>query len=411
MGTVWKMNTADENRIRESVNGLELFSSHEHYLRIESEKQIDVNTLIANSYLDEEWTFLSPGRSRESRERFLDHLRAKSYLHWFRRSLKTLYGMDEELSVDSWKEYDRRIAERRNQRDFLNGVYRRFCNYVGVVQDTYWDPGAVPEEFDFFHATFRINSFLYSYSEESKDHNGNNARSLYGFQTSDLDEYVHRMEQVILQKRKEGCAALKSALAYDRGIGFDRVDKRRAASVLRSRSPVQEEDVLLFGNYIFHEICRIAEKHDIPFQIHTGLGLIHGSDPMCFEPVIRGYPGIRFVLFHGGFPWYHSIGGLLHNYPNVYADLVWLPLISPSAAVSALHEWLEVSNSIHRICWGSDCKTPEESFGASLAFRQVLSAVLTEKVQSHYLDMHTALDIARLIACDNARALYSGEEG
>ncbi len=403
------MNDRDRKKLADTVYALPLFSSHEHYFDLSGENSIDVNTLIGNSYLDEEWTFLSPGNDRASRAAFLDTLRSKSYLHWFRESLRSLYGMHEELSVENWDEYDRRIQEMRGEKGFLRNVYEHNCLYEGVVQDTYWNPGECPRQFDFFHATFRINSFLYSYSRDSEDHNGNNARRLYDFDTDDIDEYVHVMESVIEEKIDQGCTAIKSALAYDRPITFGEIDKSKAGRVLRMKSRPGEEEIMLFGDYIFHQICRIAQERDIPFQVHTGLGLLWGSDPMNFEPVVRAYPGIRFVLFHGGYPWYHAIGGLLHNYPNVYADLVWLPLISPTAATNALHEWLEVSNSIFRIEWGSDCKTPEESYGASRAFRHVLVTVLEQKIDAGYFNVGTALDIARLIGSENARNMYLGK--
>jgi hypothetical protein len=404
------MTDRDRKKLADEIYALPLFSSHEHYLDLNGESPIDVNTLIGNSYLDEEWTFITPGNDGNSRATFLDTLRSKSYLHWFRESLQRLYGMHEELTPENWDEYDRRIGEMRAEKGFLRNVYEKHCLYEGVVQDAYWKPGGRPRQFDFFHATFRINSFLYSYSLDSEDHNGNNARRLYGFDTDDIDEYVHVMESTIVKKIEQGCVALKSALAYDRSIGFGEVDKSRAGRVLRMKSQPGEEEIMLFGDYIFHQICRIAQEQDIPFQVHTGLGLLWGSDPMNFEPIVRTHPGVRFVLFHGGYPWYHSISGLLHNYPNVYADLVWLPLISPTAAAHALHEWLEVSNSIFRIAWGSDCKTPEESYGASRAFRHVLLTVLEQKIDAGYFNVVTALDIARLIGSENARHTYLGKE-
>jgi hypothetical protein len=396
--------------LHDAVYSQTLFSSHEHYYDLREEAPIDVNTLIGNSYLDEEWTFISPGTGMKSRDAFLSTLRVKSYLHWFRESLQTLYGVTKPLTADNWHDYDEAISDMRYKDGFLQDVYTKSCLYERVIQDTYWSPGDIPVEFDFFHATFRINSFLYSYSRSSEDHNGNNARRLYGFDTDDIDEYVQHMESVIEHKMQHGCVALKSALAYDRPISFEMVDKSRAAKALLKDKP-DEEEIRLFGDYILHQICRIAQERGIPFQIHTGLGLLWGSNPMNFEPIIRAYPGLSFVLFHGGYPWCNVIGGLLHNYANVHADMVWLPLISPTAAVNALHEWLEVSNSLYRLEWGSDCKTPEESFGATLAFRKVLFTVLQQKVEAGYLDLDTAMLIPRLIGLENARTLYFGKEG
>jgi hypothetical protein len=402
------MGTGEIEKIRHAVESQRIFSSHEHFLELGKTPILGVDTLISNSYLDTEWTFATPGHGRTERNKFLDNLKGKSYLVWFKKSLQRIYGNREELTPDNWDAYGERIREARMDPGFVSRVYKEICGYTAVIQDSFWDPGAYPRELGFFHSTFRINSFLYGYRADSADHNGNNARNLYKIDTDDLDEYVAAMERVIKRKMQEGCVALKSALAYDRRIGFDLVDKREAQRILKMKKKPSEEEAAAFGDYIFHQICQIAQRYDIPFQIHTGLGLLWGSDPMNFEPIIREYDGVRFILFHGGFPWYQSIGGLLHNYPNVYADLVWLPLISPSAAISALHQWIEVANSADRIAWGSDCRTPEESYGAVLALKYVLLSVFTEKVQGGYIDIDTARSFVKQIAHDNARKIYLG---
>jgi hypothetical protein len=123
------MTDRERKKLREAVYAQHLFSSHEHYYGLNGEPNIDVNTLISNSYLDEEWTFLSPGTNMNARAAFLANLRSKSYLRWFRDSLQTLYGVDEPLSVENWKEYDSRIGEMRRGKGFLRKVYTEHCKY------------------------------------------------------------------------------------------------------------------------------------------------------------------------------------------------------------------------------------------------------------------------------------------
>lgn len=72
--------------------------------------------------------------------------------------------------------------------------------------------------------------------------------------------------------------------------------------------------------------------------------------------------------------------GLLHSYSNVYADLCWLPLISTSAAKRFLREALEIGGS-NRILWGCDTWTSEESYGAVLAFRRVVSCMCSREME------------------------------
>lgn len=116
-------------------------------------------------------------------------------------------------------------------------------------------------------------------------------------------------------------------------------------------------------------------------------------------------PETKFVLFHGGFPWGDDILAYMHACPNVYSDLCWLPLLSPTAAADMLHKLIEVS-PINRISWGCDTWTSEESFGARISFNKVLSKVLTEKVQSGYFGLEDAHIIAKKILNTNAKDLY-----
>ncbi|MHB1458857.1 MAG: hypothetical protein ACYC0V_18250, partial [Armatimonadota bacterium] len=47
----------------------------------------------------------------------------------------------------------------------------------------------------------------------------------------------------------------------------------------------------------------------MPFQNHTGLGKIAGSNPMNLVPMIEKHPETKFVLFHGGYPWTEQVAG------------------------------------------------------------------------------------------------------
>lgn len=79
----------------------------------------------------------------------------------------------------------------------------------------------------------------------------------------------------------------------------------------------------------------------------------------------KSNPDTKFVLFHCSFPWADDVTGLLHAYRNVYCDLCWLPILSPSAAEYTLHQLIEIGTS-DKICWGCDTWTSEESYGARI---------------------------------------------
>jgi len=121
--------------------------------------------------------------------------------------------------------------------------------------------------------------------------------------------------------------------------------------------------------------------------------------------VIEKNPDTKFVLFHGSFPWLEDVLALAHNFPNVYPDICWLPLISTSAAIRMVDELIEVGTT-EKVCWGCDTWTSEESLGALLAARHVLSSSLAAKVKNGYLTMEDAKKIASRILYYNAKDLY-----
>ncbi len=66
---------------------------------------------------------------------------------------------------------------------------------------------------------------------------------------------------------------------------------------------------------------------------------------------------------------------------------------------------LEVG-SAHRICWGCDVRTGEDSYGTVLAMRHALADALTDMVMDGAIDMEYAQYIARRILYDNPKELF-----
>jgi uncharacterized Fe-S radical SAM superfamily protein PflX len=80
-------------------------------------------------------------------------------------------------------------------------------------------------------------------------------------------------------------------------------------------------------------------------------------------------------------------------------------MISPSAAVHAIHELLEICNS-NKIVWGCDTWTSEESFGSLHSMADVLARVLDEKITAGYLNMNNVFHLADGIMGNNARQFF-----
>lgn len=389
------------------VASLPAFSDHDHHQTDAFfRKAMSLDRLLQNSYVA--WTGFAPDGSRTSREALLDHARFNTYFVWIEKGIQAVHGIRDRITLDTWEKLSRRIRDAyRRDPDFHWNALRRH-GYETLVLDTFWNPGDDGGHPELFKPTFRIDKFMYGHHAEAVAPNEFIPWQRYGFKGGRFDDYLELMSATIRARHRAGRAvALKCAEAYNRSISFqpdDRAAARRAFGVSPDR--ITPEQKILFGNSIFNRCCELAAELDIPFQVHTGLAQLSGSQPMNFEPTILRHPRTRFVLFHSGFPWTHQVAGLAHNHPNVLPSLTWTATICTAAAIRALHDYIDVARSINTITWGSDCWTAEESVGALLAWRFIVATVLAERLEDGRLVRKDAEALARKLMFENGRRVY-----
>lgn len=391
--------------LHDYIDSLPILSTHEHHYASypPGEGRRGLEYLFHHAYVGKQG---APLARKADRRRFLDLMGGRSYFVWYEKALDDLFDFGGEITERNWDSINDKIDAALATPGFHDDVWANKCRYTRAIQDSYWDPGSDNGRPDLYAPAFRVNSFLFGSCLEAEDHNLNNAQSLYG-RCESLDEYLAMIERVIAEKKANGCVALKSALAYDRSLDFKPRGKRTAEKVFgKPPSNVAPDELNAFGDFIFDHICELAAKYELPFQNHTGLGRLYGSNPMNLIPMIEKHPGTRFVLFHGGYPWVEEVAALSHNYANVYVDLCWLPIISTSAAARALHSLIEAGRDSTRVTWGGDCWIITESYGGSLAMRHVLKKALSEKLADGYLTEHRARRFAERILSENAKCLY-----
>jgi hypothetical protein len=93
-------------------------------------------------------------------------------------------------------------------------------------------------------------------------------------------------------------------------------------------------------------------------------------------------------------------------YRNIWLDLTWAPLLSPSHCRLALHEAIEILPDESRLMIGGDNWHAEETYGAFRTFRQILTDVLEEKVRGGYFTENDARRLATKILHDNATQFF-----
>lgn len=389
------------------IEGRSKINCHSHNLQDEFFKDYDLDTLINNTYINARWTGLQFDGSYKSRQEFLDKVRYKSYFIWLQKSLQKIYETDRLLTADNWDYFSDRIKEAYKDDKANINILKHKCRYEKVILDAYWDPGSDSGHKGFFTPTFRVNMFNVGYDEDAKDYKGLNAVTKYKKHINDIEEYIAFVRETIILEKSKGCVALKSAIPYERGLDITRVSKEEAQKAFKQDEyTVTERDIKAFQDYVIFEICKIAAELNMPFQWHTGLGVLKNTSAMYLYELISKNPDTKFVLFHGSYPWMDDMAGLLHYFKNVYCDICWLPIISPSAAERMIHELIEVGTS-DKICWGCDTWTAEESYGAVLAVSHVLANVLRDKVNNNYLSENDAMNIIDNILYNNPRKLYN----
>ena len=226
-----------------------------------------------------------------------------------------------------------------------------------------------------------------------------------------LEDYLNMIDQMFREARAAGAVCLKMTMAYRRTLHFEEIDRSRVEGIFgRPRSELSQKQVKVFQDFLMWQLVGLSEKYDLPFQIHTGLGQLEGSNPILLMNLIESNPKTKFILFHGGFPWVGESGVIVMSMMmkrsrNVWLDSVWLPTLSYTLAKRAFHEWLEIMPS-DRIMWGGDCNHAEGIYGAAQTTRRCLAEVLSEKVERGQLQEEQARTIGRQILRENALTLF-----
>lgn len=391
-----------ESEILQMLEGIPVVSSHEHHLETPAQQALDLDGIFRRSYVG--WCSLPASASPADRAAWLDSIRANSYFIWLEKSLDTLYGCGP-VTAANWDALSEKIRAAHRDPSYHWEVLRRTAGYRRMVEDSYWNPGGCAGNPEMAASAYRMDCWMAGFHPSVRDHDQMNPVLLLGKMPETFDAYLAAIRQDIA-RHPQACA-FKCAAAYERSLRFSPVSRAEAEAVYgKSPACTTPDERTKFGDFVFSYFLQLAEELDFPVQIHTGLARLSGSSPMLLEPAIAAHPGVKFVLFHGGFPWFYEIAALAHNHRNVYLDLNWIPLVSTEAAKSALHTFLEILPDSSHLSWGGDTWTSEEAYGALLALRHVMASVFAEKRRSGLYSASLVERLSEKILWENAQKLY-----
>jgi hypothetical protein len=413
-----------ENRIRNYIDSLRIVDTHEHFFEAEDLRKtnfLDFTLLLfQNSWDDlrsagmpdtvydylfnkplpahEKWKIIEPWWSRTFNT---------SSNRVITRAVKEIYGISilNDSTVDLLSVKMKEVYGTA----WFNHVLNDICRFDFVLQES----DNLGDKSSFVRYTQKFSEWLTVRSKYTID-------SLAIMQVEPiytLDNFVNSMKLAFDQAAARGMVAVKVNIAYARTLYFENPSFDAAKKVFRSLINGDESTVLTYHDakplqdYMLHQLLELARKKGIPVAFHTGMQAGDGnhtenSDPVLLTNLFFEYPDIKFVLYHGSYPFGGNLSALVKNFPNVYLDMNWTYSISPTYAENFLKEWLESVPASKIMAFGGDQRCVENTFGELKIAKKVISDVLINKVTEGYLLESEALKIARMILHDNAVEFY-----
>ncbi len=417
--------SAWETGIRNYVDSLRIVDTHEHLFVPEHLRQTNLLDfsllLLENSYDD----LVDAGMPRSSYGKLFNNENSpiekwktiepywnKSFNTNYNRvlltSIRNLYGIDglNASTVDTISSF-MKVAYMGN---WFNHVLLNMCKIDWLIQDDQY----LGDKRPFVRYSGRFSSYLAIKSKFAIDSIAvSQVDPIYS-----LTDLVKSMEKHFEKKVADGMVAVKIAIAYKRTLRFENTSEDAAKKVF-NKLINGNEDFKLTGaeakplqDYLMFRLLDLARKYNLPVAFHTGFlaghnNSIENTDPALLTNLFLAYRDVRFVLYHGSYPFGANASLLAKNNPNVYIDMNWIYAISPTYAARYLNEWLEMVPVSKIFAFGGDQRIVENTYGQIVIAKHVISDVLVEKVRAGYLSESEAKRIAKMILHDNAVEFYN----
>lgn len=214
-----------------------------------------------------------------------------------------------------------------------------------------------------------------------------------------------------------GFKGLKSVIAYRTGLEVSPLS-RTSDQGLQAWTALRRGT----GNYKAlrdHLLCRalgICIEHDVPMQIHTGMGdyevNLMACRPALLMDLLRfpSFRGCKVLLVHTGYPYHAEAGYMANMLPNVYCDVSEGIPFAAQAARRIYSEVLEMA-PLTKVMYGADGYiVPDIAYVGATLGKKALAHALEDLVTDDMLTYAEAQEAAALILAGNARRLYQLDE-
>jgi len=404
------------------IEELQVVDTHEHLCpeSVRVKEDVDFFSVTMSHYASSD--LISAGMSADDMEFIRDakndfSKKIPKFLPYWNRAKNTAYCRALEIAANDLYGCPAIDAEtlpllnERVKKANAPGLYKDVLETRLKIRYCVWDQWYYddPPFDDFFKPAVRLDDIVFVKSKEDVEALGKK----FGVSVETPDMLQEIMEIVITKNKPSGVVALKTGLAYDRTLLYERVTPNEAAIALERilLNRFTDKETKRLQDFMMYCVAQKAYWHGLPFQIHTGLqegngNYIMNSNPALLTGLIMNNPETQFDLFHGAYPFGGELSCLAKNFPNVYLDMCWLHVISPSYSIRWLSEWLETVPANKILGFGGDYIFPEGTYGHVKIARENIAKTLGAKIDEGLYDEKEALRIAKMILNDNPSELF-----
>jgi len=231
-----------------------------------------------------------------------------------------------------------------------------------------------------------------------------------------LDDYLECIDLYFEKFVGFGAVCIKDTSAYDRSLAFNlpsKYDAEKAFNdiIFNPRDMFGDDRTRPMEDWLFHHIIRKAAAYDLPVQLHTGhmavtRNEITKTNAAHLIPTMELHKNVRFDLFHGNWPYMDEYLFIGKNYPNAYLNLCWAQHIDPIYCIELMKRAVMTVPQNKIFAFGGDVAYAEYAAGYLSIARDNVACALSELVESEWLDMDEARQIAKDWFFNNPNNFY-----
>lgn len=403
-------------RLVSEMEQMEIVDAHEH-LPPESERvklKVDVcslfshytrNDLISAGMSPGEYErMLNPEIPLEERfsilERYLPFIRFGSYARPAFIALRDIYGYSD-INRHNYHEISEKMGE-MNKPGIYTEILIKRCKAKFVLTQA----GRTDYTEPFFIPILPLDYVALVKSKEEVEKRSNEL----GVTVKTLDDYIAWIKQRLeTWKRNERVVGLKTSALPRKEPPPDR---RRAEESFKAvmNGSASEADKNDLNFFLTEETFRLCAELDLVVAVHSGVwGDFRRLDPRLMIPQFSRHPETKFDLYHMGMPWVRDTAFIGKNFPNVYLNLCWSHIVSPTMVRTSLPEYVDIVPVNKIIAFGGDYSAPalEKVWGHLVMARENIAHALTSLIADGRMDLDEAIWVARLWFSENPARIYN----